>query len=195
MQLTYLTRSERVTCKNKRFTGFRELSSRRNRVDFSVSQPTRDISFDFDCKRKPVRASFRTEHPLIDGVPERFLEKHPELVTDDYEMACFETVPYHDVEEYRRYKIAARWCADAGCLRTEADWQCFWALVSQLENQGASGSMHLVDIDWNIIKSCVRGWRYHGWSIPFLDGVHKVEEKIAFVQSFNASKHVFNKTA
>ena len=196
MQLTYLTRNGRVTCTNKHFTGFRQLSSRRNRVDFAVTNPTRDISFDFDCKRKPVRESFRTERPVIDGIPERFRERHPELVADDYEMARFETIPYHDVEEYRRFKKAARWCAESGCLRTEADWRRFWARLSRQEGDGRPGGMQLDDLDWSILKSCVRGWRYHGWRIPFLDGAHTVDEKVAFVQAFNESdKHVFNKNA
>ena len=173
-----LTRKDRVTCENKQWSRFRELASREHRKDFNVEKKERSISMDFDMKRKPIRSSFETAYPVING--------------ETFEIANFDTEPYADVEEYRRYRDAADRVRDNGyCLRTMEDWALFWHYI---DNPGGR-HVHTGDLDWRILISCVRGHHHHGWTIPFLEGrKHSVAEKIEFINSFNKSDgHVFTR--
>ncbi|MDO4891552.1 MAG: hypothetical protein Q3963_09305, partial [Coriobacteriaceae bacterium] len=155
--------------------------ARVGRRDFNVKKGgrARNLGMDFDLKRKPIRDSFYTVRPEVEG--------------EAYEMANFDTEPYATVAEYEMFKEAGRWAANAGCLRTQADWDRYFAKVG---TSTVGKRIHIEDLDWNILLSCVRGWRYHGpeWYIPYLDGNHSVDEKIAFVNAFNKSTRTFKRT-
>lgn len=58
--------------------------------DFCILPVTKYKSMDFDLKRKPIRSSFKTVYPLINGV--------------SYEIANFSTEPYLNVEEFNLYR-------------------------------------------------------------------------------------------
>ena len=124
----YLSRTGRIECANKSFSGFRSLASRENRADFRVTEQVRAISMDFDLKRRPVRSSFSTVHPDLDG--------------HVFEIANFDTEPYRTVADYRRCKAVGKACSDGGCLRTERDWQGFWLRLSS----GESGKLRRISI-------------------------------------------------
>lgn len=174
-----LSRTGRIECANKSFSGFRSLASRENRADFRVTEQIRAISMDFDLKRRPVRSSFSTVHPDLDG--------------HVFEIANFDTEPYHTVADYRRCKAVGKACADGGCLRTERDWQGFWLRLSSGEN----GKLRRVtDWDFELLASCVRGHRYHGcdWEIPYLSERHTMVERLAFLNRHNRSSREFKKS-
>ncbi len=105
-----LGRTDRCNCVNKTWTKFRKLADRKARADFGVTERGRDLSMDFDLKRKPVKSSMETVFPIVEG--ERF------------EIVNFDTEPYETVSEYQQYKNASK-----KCLRTEKDWSLFFAKV------------------------------------------------------------------
>lgn len=176
-QTATLSRTGRVSSDTAIWSGFRALSDRESRRDFAVAERTRSLSMDFDLKRKPVRSSFATVNPVVAG--------------QTYEIANFNTEPYDTVDDYVKYKRAGKTCIDGAGLRTMANWSVFWARLSTSNN---STGVRITDLDWSIIVSCVRGWKYHGWSIPYLDGGHSVAEKLAFINCFNMSEKRFRQS-
>ena len=133
----------------------------------------KDISMAFDLKRKPVRSSFKTVHPIIDGT--------------EYEVANFDTVPYTDVNEYRLYRNRK---SASNALRTEADWHKYFLKVD-----GNMTAKREKDKDWIILKDCVMLCRMNIISIPNLDDESplSVDEKCTWIMSHNTSNNVFNK--
>ena len=123
---------------------------------------------DFDMKRKPIRSSFRTDYPVINGVT--------------YEIAHFDTEPFENVEEFRLYRKKKELC---NCLRTQADWDDFFLKVDTKDF-----NKKIKDLDWSILMSIIMGYRANKWDIPALNGL-TVEEKCDWINQHNDSKRKF----
>lgn len=166
-----LSRTGPIECTNPEFSNWKTFVQSEGKKDFNVSQKTRKLHMDFDMKRKPIRSSFHTDYPIINGV--------------QYEIAHFDTEPFHDVGEFRLYRKKKELC---GCLRTQADWDSFFLKV----DTNACG-MKVKDLDWSIIVSIIMGYRAGKWDIPALDGL-TVDEKCIWINQHNDSKHQFKKS-
>ena len=169
-----------------RFENFKNLSSRSKRKDFSSSDLDRFIKMDFDMKRKPVQSSFTSAFK--------------EFITDFetvnvYDIACFDTVPYDDIDEFVHYKSVANSCT---VLATEDDWAVFFNKINAVKN--GSGRA-VTDMDWSMIVSCVMAVRLGipldclGGSVadvPYLSSTTvSVADKIDWINKFNSSKRKF----
>ena len=107
------------------FPTTRELTRSVNRRDFLREERCPLVStIDFDLKRQPVRDSLTSSTVEIEG--------------QEYELACFSTVPWVSVREYERARaIASHMQAyrpgttgddrPTGCLRSPVDWEVFFA--------------------------------------------------------------------
>lgn len=165
-----LSRETGLVYKDKVWTTFKELSKGSN---FKVVDVERSVSMDFDMKRKPVRDSFYTVKPEIDGVV--------------YEIANFDTEPFESIEEARLYESKKRLC---DVLRTENQWSLFW-------NKLLSGSTgkHIRKndgLEWSKLTSCVMGARKGLWIVDELNDVNTtVQEKCDWLNSLELSSKKF----
>lgn len=105
-----VTREGRVPNSYRRFPSFQELSRKEDRKDFLPSTVDREISMDFDLKRRPDMSTIVSAMvPLPDG--------------SRHEMATFETAAWETIGDCLRAREIARELARTGCLRTAAEWQ------------------------------------------------------------------------
>ena len=184
---TVLSRTGRCQCNVSMFAKFREIARRTNRMDFYVTDELRNISMDFDMKRKPVPATFQLIHPVVDGV--------------EYDICNFKTEAYRTVDEFKYYKKAALSYISNKCLLTVSDWELFLARLDETGNSVKSddksnmrGIRHIADIEWSKLISLVMGHRLGRWSVPYLAEQHSVDEKIAYINSLNKSSKKFTLT-
>ena len=167
-----LGRTGKVHCSETSWTPFKDLAGGK---DFIVLNQEKDLSMDFDMKRMPDKASFYTEYPVVTG--------------SEYEIACFDTVPFETIDDFIRYRAKAQ---NAKCLRTEEDWTRFWINMEKgdsMQLPGRAGGQYKIrDLRWSILNSCVMGYRAGLWDIPYLNtpGL-TVAEKCAWIQGFNRS--------
>ena len=173
-----LGRTGKIHCEETVWTPFKDLAGGK---DFIVFNQSRELSMDFDMKRKPVKKSFRTARPVVNG--------------SEYEIACFDTEAFDTMDEFQEYRVKAQ---GSKCLRTAEDWECFWL---RLEHSGAEGQdgtretkkFKIRDLSWSILNSIIMGYRAGLWDIPYLSkNKLSVSEKCTWIQRFNRSKsHVF----
>ena len=130
-----LDRDGRVRSVNKSFAKFKHMSRRENRIDFYVTDQERNLTMDFDLKRKPIRDSFYTAYPVIDG--------------KKYEIACFDTEPYESIDEFQTYKQVGR---NSKVLRTEKDWSLFF---DKIDGKKTGHHRNIQDLDWSILCSAI----------------------------------------
>lgn len=167
-----------------------ESLSRIGPVEFNVTQftPFRDIvegdqfrkevvnkrvRMDFDMKRKPVRESILTLHPVINGV--------------QYEIANLTTEPFENQEEFIRYRETVKLTS---CLRTQRDWAIFF---NKLACYGTSAKPR--DFEFSRLMSVIRMSRLGLLSIPYLDDSKiSVSDKLKLINYVNTSKKVFKKS-
>ena len=138
---------------------------------------------DFDLKRKPIRSSIYTETVTIQG--------------ENYEIACFDTEPYANIEEYRIYKTIGQ---NSIVLRTANDWYAFFSKAAK----AASVDKRTVIKDYNkrVLQSCVMAV-VQGIELDELGGKAEigllldkkapVSEKLSFINQFNSSDTPFSK--
>ncbi len=169
LMVQVLSRTGTVDCTDKKFSSFKSMVQKK--TDLCVSYETRHLHMDFDLKRKPVRGSFKTDHPVIDGVT--------------YEIAHFDTVPYENVAEFRLYRKKKELC---GCLRTVEEWKSFFI---KIDTDGC-GSV-VKDLDWSILTSVIMGYRAGKWEIPALSG-KTVSEKCNWINQHNESSRKFKES-
>lgn len=168
----FLRRKLKVDCTVGVWAKFKDMADSVLREDFYVEKKSRSLSMDFDLKRKPVKGSLHTVHPVING--------------ETFEVANLLTVPYDSPEDYEFYK--ARGKASA-CLRTEEEWRRFFARV---ESAASGVQRHVKDFEWSCIFTCVMGHRLGVWHIPTLDDERmSVEDKCQWINKFNESSVVF----
>lgn len=164
-----LSRTGTVDCTNKKFSSFKTIVQKK--TDFRVDYETRHLRMDFDLKRKPDRDSFRTDHPVVNGVT--------------YEIAHFDTVPYDSVAEFRLYRKKKELCK---CLRTEEEWKSFFLKV---DTNGCSGIVK--DLEWSVLNSVIMGYRAGKWDIPALED-KTVSEKCIWINRHNCSSRKFKES-
>lgn len=178
LMVAVLSRTGRIETHKARPTGFRELSSRSESADFHFRDQRRDLSMDFDMKRRPLRRTMHDVTATVEGV--------------SYVIANFDSEPWRDVNEYLRAKgIARRISSDNGCLRTRGDWLRFFLA---LDKEG--GSITAKDPAWALVKAAVGLYRMGRRDIPPLrvlnDGSDgSIDRCVAWVNRFipKCSKH------
>lgn len=166
-----LEREGRVRYNDVKWTTFKEMT--KDRKLFSTVNVTRNVSMDFDMKRKPVKESFYTEKVTVgDRV---------------YEVACFDTVAFDTIDEAVLYERKKKLCT---VLRTEKHWEVFY---DKLENNAHGRKIRAKDgIEWAKLLSCVMGARTGLWVIDELsDTETTVVEKIDWLNSLNLSRKKF----
>lgn len=173
--LAAVSRTDKIQSSEKRYTSINDV---RNNIPYTSSHITKNISLDFDMKRKPIESTLKAEYYYIND--------------QAYEIATFETEPYTDTQEYLFYKnIAER----QACLRTVDDMKRFFADI-KCELEGvSSGSRDGDSYMFKKLMSCIMAYRAKEIEIPYLDTPNlTVNDKIAWIQSNNPSKnHTFNK--
>ena len=132
--------------------------------DFTVHKVEKQISQDFDMKRKPDRDSFFTDRPLIEG--------------RQYEIAHFSTLPYESAAEFEKYRQTAKTC---NVLRTCTDWELFW---QKLEIREPGIFKRIKELSWTKLVSVIMGYRAGLWDIPAFDGL-SVKEKCDYINSLH----------
>lgn len=178
-----LSREGRLLTVSESFEKFKNLALRENRVDFATHRQQRELSMDFDMKRKPIESSLVNVDVIILG--------------NHYDIANFETEPYDNIDEYRFYKNQAR---QTKCLRSLDHWVLFFDKI----NNKLTGSCHnrvIKDLAWSKLMSAVMAYRlqvpldYLGNDyphIPFLDDTsNSVEDKCSWINKFNHSHKKF----
>jgi hypothetical protein len=140
-----LTREGPVVYSQKTFVGFKELALG---APFRVFDSKRRVHQDFDFKRKPVKESFKTIKPTVEG--------------KTYEVENFDTMPFKTIAEFRLYKEKSELCP---ALRTADHWLKFWLKVEHPTKKLSSDK----DLAWAKLLSCVMGHRKGLWTIPALD--------------------------
>lgn len=168
-----LKRNAPVAYNDESIITFKELSQGKA---FKVVDTERNVRQDFDMKRKPLRSSFETVYPVVDG--------------ENFEIADFDTTAYEDINEFRLYKSKVKLC-DA--LRTENQWKLFFDKVDG-NKMGV-----IIDpkygIEWPKLKSCVMGHRKGLWEIPYLSRTDiSVNEKCDWINSFELCNKTFTKS-
>lgn len=166
-----LTREGSVFYTKPSFVGFKELVLGET---FRVVDVERGVHQDFDLKRKPVRDSFKTVKPIIEGKT---------YITEN-----FDTIPYESVAEFSFFKSRGELCE---VLRTKKHWEKFWLKVDFPGKVIKSKD----GVEWTKLMSCVMGHRAGLWTIPTLaDDSLTVAEKIDWLNSLNLSKKKFKKS-
>lgn len=108
--LSVASRTGKISATYKQYTLLSEMQ--KTNCPYTESSHLKNLSMDFDMKRKPVKESLRAEYLEIDG--------------EKYEVAHIETVPFENNAEYLLYKAVAD---KQQCLRTVADWLRFCHLM------------------------------------------------------------------
>lgn len=100
-------------------------------TDFEVFKVIRNLSMDFDMKRKPDRSTFVNVKPIVDDVR--------------YEIANFDTIPYSNISEFKAYRklkeqiVEERKNKPSRALRTEYDWHTlFWQPLAKQQSRTPS---------------------------------------------------------
>lgn len=160
-----LSRTKPVSYNREEWTSFMKLVAGE---PFIARAREDGAKLNFDMKRKPDESSFRNEIVTLDG--------------QEYEIACFSTVPYEDIDEYIRYRDKEE---RSGCLRTMDDWESF---LSKLKHNSISVKPR--DLDRSILFTCIAGHRAGFWVIPKLNTLQGQERDI-WINKHNTSGHVF----
>jgi hypothetical protein len=185
-----MSRQGPVKSSEIRFTTFRKLSDTENRMDFAVTVKERNISMDFDLKRKPDRESIRASYSRVIKDGENYVRVACDKDDEGaQEMACFTTSPYDTVEEYKLYKKVSK---NFKCLRTVNEWNAFFEMVDDaMENASKNFGRNIVVNEHKIIMSCLIAYRQKVplsigiVDIPYLsDKKHALSDKLKWINSF-----------
>lgn len=175
-----MTRQGRLKTSGLSFEKFKNLSNKVDRTDFSVRTLDRELSMDFDLKRKPLSDT------MVDSY--RYFEEQDDVGC----VASFDTVAYETPAEFLYYKNIGRSCS---VLRTCEDWSLFFDKIAAKKD---GVRRNIIDLEWSKLVSCIMAYRLGvplaGFgnlpvSIPYLDDPdHTVAEKVAWINTFNTSQ-------
>ena len=178
-----MNRAGKLKTTGIRFESFKNLSKSVDRLDFARHDQDRELSMDFDLKRKPVQSTMVNSY--------RYFED--EDVTGC--VASFDTVAYDTPAEFLYYKSVGRSCT---VLRTVEDWSLYF---DKINSKRDGVRRHIKDLEWSKLISCVMVYRLGipldafgltPVSIPYLDDPDKsVAEKVAWINQFNDSQKEF----
>lgn len=174
--LSVASRTGKIAATYKQYTLLSDMQ--KTNCSYTESSHLKNLSMDFDMKRKPLRESLAAEWIEIDG--------------EKYEVAHIETVPFENNAEYLLYKAVAD---KQQCLRTVADWLRFFNDIECASAGVASGPRENENYRWKCFKDCIAGYRAGMWDIPYLNtpGL-SVKQKVEWLQSTNdCPSHLFNR--
>ena len=174
--LSVASRTGKIAATYKQYTLLSDMQ--KTNCPYTESSHLKNLSMDFDMKRKPLRESLAAEWIEIDG--------------EKYEVAHIETVPFENNAEYLLYKAVAD---KQQCLRTVADWLRFFNDIECASAGVASGPRENENYRWKCFKDCIAGYRAGMWDIPYLNtpGL-SVKQKVEWLQSTNdCPSHLFNR--
>ena len=174
--LSVASRTGKIAATYKQYTLLSDMQ--KTNCPYTESSHLKNLSMDFDMKRKPLRESLAAEWIEIDG--------------EKYEVAHIETVPFENNAEYLLYKAVAE---KQKCLRTVADWTRFFNDLDCASSGVSSGPREDENYRWKCFKDCIAGYRAGIWDIPYLDtpGL-SVKQKVEWLQSINdCPGHIFNR--
>lgn len=137
---------------------------------YGCREITRNIRMDFDLKRKPVRSSFNTVRPIVEGL--------------GFAIVNFSTEPFENIDEFRRYR---RKKADSVCLRTSSDWEDFWNRVELKDGE------KIGDVAWKKVQTVMMMYRSGLIDIPSFDNMRE-SEKIDVFNAVFGSVHKIRKS-
>lgn len=162
-----VTREGRIPNPGTQFPSFQQLSDRYDRRDFLPFPRDRNLSMDYDLKRRPVMSSMA-------GV----------VVGDSdgrgrYEVATFDTEPWESVADATRGREVGKEIGREGCLRTVEQWE-HWDLQRRHGTRGRS----LKQPDKAILRSILIGYRHGVIEIPALDQLGTVAERCAWLSGW-----------
>lgn len=169
--LSCLEREGRVRYADTKWTTFKEMT--KDKTSFRTVDVVRNVSMDFDMKRKPIRESFHTVIVTVQGV--------------DYEVANFDTEPFDNLDEALLYEQKKKLCP---VLRTQEHWNLFFAKV----DSSATGKQIRVKdgLEWSKLVSCVMGARTGLWTIPELSDTNTtVAQKCEWLNSLGLTPKKF----
>lgn len=175
-----LLRTHRVLYISNEFPNIKDLGPTGMMKDFQTFFKAHQVRLDFDLKRKPIRESIRNISGVIDNIT--------------YTYANFDTLPFEDLEEYRKYRSTNE---PFSCLRTENDWGKFFLKLNDKEK----GYKRRTPDEWTKLFSVIQGYRCGLWSLPELeeckndDGSTNVKKVITVINDHNHSARKFNETA
>ena len=178
-----MSRTGKMKTSSISFEKFKNLSKRVDRTDFSAREQEREISMDFDLKRKPI---FST---MVDS--QRYFAETGIMGV----VASFDTEPYETPAEFVYYKNIGRSCT---VLRTVADWQVF---ADKIAAKTDGVRRHIKDLAWSKLVSCIMAYRLEiplaaygnvPVHIPYLDDPNiSVADKVEWINQFNSSRKNF----
>lgn len=174
--LSVASRTGKIAATYKQYTLLSDMQ--KTNCPYTESSHLKNLSMDFDMKRKPLRESLAAEWIEIDG--------------EKYEVAHIETVPFENNAEYLLYKAVAE---KQKCLRNVADWTRFFNDLDCASSGVSSGPREDENYRWKCFKDCIAGYRAGIWDIPYLDtpGL-SVNQKVEWLQSINdCPSHIFNR--
>ena len=174
--LSVASRTGKIAATYKQYTLLSDMQ--KTNCPYTESSHLKNLSMDFDMKRKPLRESLAAEWIEIDG--------------EKYEVAHIETVPFENNAEYLLYKAVAE---KQKCLRTVADWTRFFNDLDCASSGVSSGPREDENYRWKCFKDCIAGYRAGMWAIPYLNtpGL-SVNQKVEWLQSTNdCPSHIFNR--
>ena len=127
-----LTRKQKTKCVSADWVKFKDFIQMKA-FDFDIIINNDHKSMDFDMKRKPVHESMVTVKPIING--------------KQYEIANFNTVPYTNIGEYKKYNGLKDWVITerkkhpGKALRTLYDWDTnFFVPLKTYSNRPKNGA-------------------------------------------------------
>lgn len=175
-----LKRTEPIESPHTEFVNLKTMLNKKE--DFHSYACTTGINLDFDMKRKPVEASFRSV--WVNGDDDCASSATP---MDGYqEIACFDTAPFESIAEYLQYRAVKE---SSPVLRTADDWKRFFVKVHCPDSK-----VRVADASWSALMSCMIGYRLGKLQIEGLDQCKTVEEKLAYINSHNSTGKVFKES-
>lgn len=162
-----VTREGRIPNPGTQFPSFQQLSDRYDRRDFLPFPRDRNLSMDYDLKRRPVMSSMA-------GV----------VVGDSdgrgrYEVATFDTEPWKSVADATREREVGKEIGREGCLRTVEQWE-----HRDLQRRHGTRGRSLNQPSKAILRSILIGYRHGLVKIPALDQLGTVAEHCAWLSGW-----------
>lgn len=168
-----VTRDGAVYNPVKKPTSFRLLSleDRKKREDFRFKTMERNLSMDFDLKRKPILDSMVGRQETYDGT--------------EYEVATFNTEPWETLAEAKRGREIGKLFSHKGSgpLRTVNDWHKYFL---KLKTVGSGHRVH--DTSRTVLMSLAIGHRQGMFTIPALTGIKRVADKCQWFTDLGLGK-------
>lgn len=162
-----VTREGRIPNPGTQFPSFQQLSDRYDRRDFLPFPRDRNLSMDYDLKRRTVMSSMA-------GV----------VVGDSdgrgrYEVATFDTEPWKSVADATREREVGKEIGREGCLRTVEQWE-----HRDLQRRHGTRGRSLNQPSKAILRSILIGYRHGLVKIPALDQLGTVAEHCAWLSGW-----------